>query len=143
MLLAIFFKLSMLLSVQLIALTGAIILCIYVKKQDAGKWYSYLANAIMGVVVLMMLATFIGSICMACCRHHEEEGERRMFIHKEMRYHERDRDDECEREGENCRRGSMNCCKEDRDEENSCSGSEDEEKVVIKDTVIEHKPLKK
>ena len=78
------FHLSILFSVELLALTGALFLLLYIKKENFGKLYSYIAAAITGLVLLMMAASFVGAICMHCCRDHRGGEEKRMFIHREM-----------------------------------------------------------
>jgi len=87
MLVTILFKLSALLSIQLIALTSAIFLFIYIKKHDLTKWYTFIATAIIGFVLLIMLATFVGVIAMAG-RHQQNSNNRRdEFAHHPMRHH--------------------------------------------------------
>jgi hypothetical protein len=83
------FHLTALFTIELIALTGALFLYVYLKTQTQvlSKWVSFISAAILGLVGLIMLATFIGAICMHCCGHrgHGGEGEeRRMIIHREF-----------------------------------------------------------
>jgi hypothetical protein len=67
-------------SIQLLALTGALFLFVYIKKENMNKWFSFAAAAILGLVLLTMIASFVGAICMHCCeqsRRAHEGGERR------------------------------------------------------------------
>ena len=75
---SVLFHLSALFTIQLIALTGALFLYIYVGKQVLSKWYSMASVAILGLVLLTMAGTFIGAICMHCHREHREHNERGM-----------------------------------------------------------------
>ncbi len=150
MLAAVLFKLGILVSVQLIALTCALFLCIYVKKHELSKWYSFFSTAITSVIVLMMVATFVGIICMACCKRNCHEGgeEKRMYMHQKMW---RGGHGGCQMNEENCGRGEGMGCRGEENEE--CDGDEsdckdgksckmpDEEKtiVIIKDTIIKKK----
>ena len=153
MLAAVVFKLGMLVSVQLIALTCALFLCIYVKKNDSGKWYSFFSYAITSVILLMMVAAFVGMICMACCKRGCNEGGEEKRGHG---YHQMWRGQGgCERGDENCGRCRQNCdddgeecegdegsCNEESDceEGKSCKMPEGEKKIIIiKDTLIKKK----
>lgn len=83
------FHLTALFAIELIALTGALFLFVYLKTQTQvlSKWFSFISAAILGLVVLTMLSTFIGAICMHCChRGHGGEGEERriMMMHREF-----------------------------------------------------------
>jgi hypothetical protein len=71
-LLSALFHLSALFSIQLLALTGALFLFIYIGKQDLARWYKLASVAILSLVLLTMLITFIGAICMHCHREHRE-----------------------------------------------------------------------
>jgi hypothetical protein len=66
----VFFHLSALFTLQLIALIGALFLLIYIGKQELNKWFSLVAAAVIGLILLTMAATFLGAICM------HERGER-------------------------------------------------------------------
>ena|ERR1700758_2728430 len=144
------FKIATLLSVELIALICASFMFIYVKakKETLDKFYTYWALSFIGIVILMITFTLAATICFAACRPHHEDGEkRRMYMNKEMRFYERDCDgDECERGEENCKRGSMDCCKEEECEgkmDTNCCKSEKDKESCKKDTTIEHKATKK
>jgi len=78
-------------TLELIALTGALFLFVYLKTRTPllSKWFSFAAAAILGLVVLIMAGTFIGAICMHAHGerrgHGEREGEeRRMMFHHEF-----------------------------------------------------------
>jgi hypothetical protein len=78
------FHCSLLFSVELLALTSAIFLFLYIKKENFNRWYTFIAAAIIGLVVLTMAASFIGAICMHCKGEHREREEKRMMFHHEM-----------------------------------------------------------
>jgi hypothetical protein len=89
------FHLIGLFTLELIALTGALFLFVYLKTQTTvlNKWFSFSAAAILGLVILIMAGTFIGAICMHCCGerkgHGENEGrergeQRMMLFHHEF-----------------------------------------------------------
>jgi hypothetical protein len=75
------FHLSALFSIQLIALTGALFLFIYIGKQSLARWYKLVSVAILGLVLMTMLGTLIGAICMHCHREHREHHEMGMRMH--------------------------------------------------------------
>ncbi len=78
------FHLSILFCLELIALTGALFLFLYIKKENFEKMYSYISVGILSFVILTMLGSFVGAICMHCCRQHGESEEKRIFIQREM-----------------------------------------------------------
>jgi hypothetical protein len=126
------FRMSALFSIQLIALTAAIFLFLYIKKQDLNKWYSFASAAIIGLVLMSMAACFIGAVCMHCCGGHRGEGneEKRIIIrggedgmgmgmrgeHRRMMMHM----------GEGHGGAEMNCCPEMKGhgEMRGCEGME-------------------
>ncbi|MFI5150284.1 MAG: hypothetical protein ACHQRM_11175 [Bacteroidia bacterium] len=72
-----------LMSFELLALAIVLFIFVYIKKQNLNKWFHFGAAAIMGFLMLIMLATFIGAIC-HCCGHRGHEREERMIIRGEM-----------------------------------------------------------
>jgi hypothetical protein len=105
----ILFHLAGLFSIQLIALTFAIFLFIYIKRQELCKRHTFVATAIIGVILLMMLATFIGIVCMASRLHINPENERDGYNREEMRERYRGYNDGREGE-ENCNRYERRDC---------------------------------
>jgi hypothetical protein len=75
------FHLSALFTLQLLALTGALFLFIYVGKQELNRWFSMTAAIILGLVLLTMVTTFVGAICMHCHHERHENEERSMMMH--------------------------------------------------------------
>jgi hypothetical protein len=98
MFVTILFQLSALISIQLIALIAAIFLFVYIKKQDLIKWYAFIAVSIIGVILFIMLATFIGVMSMAGRHHRNSENQGDGFNRREMRYHWRSHHDRYDRE---------------------------------------------
>jgi hypothetical protein len=135
MLIAAFFKLSALFSVELIALTCAFFLYVYIKRQQpAEKWHLGISIAIICLVVLVMSGTFVGVVCKATCEknHYEDEREgykKEMwngnFHHEEKCCREERNSDESEECGKECR----SSCGED---DSNCSSSEETKVIVIK-----------
>ncbi len=86
------FHLIGLFTLELIALTGALFLFVYLKTRTTvlSKWFSFSAAAILGLVVLIMAGTFIGAICMHCAHrgHEENEGRERGEQRMMMFHHE-------------------------------------------------------
>ena len=78
-LLSALFHLTALFSIQLIALTAALFLFIYIGKQSLARWYRLASVGILALVLVTMLGTFIGAICMHCHRECRE--------HRDMRMH--------------------------------------------------------
>ncbi|HWY34615.1 MAG TPA: hypothetical protein VNX68_08210 [Nitrosopumilaceae archaeon] len=152
----------MLFSVQLIALTCAVFLFVYVKKQQLNKWFTFISVAIAGVVLLTMAATFVAAICMGACGRERGEG-KRMFMHHEMGGErmgkhggwDRDRDEEREEGRDRWKRDREDCddqeeCNENEKHGECCKGKEEKEenctvfspgpgKVIIikKDSVVQ------
>lgn len=87
MLLSILFHLTALAAVELIALTFAIFLFVHIKKQELTKWYTFIATAIIGLVLFLMLVTLIGGLIMASRPHKKQIGERGNFNRNEMRHY--------------------------------------------------------
>jgi len=81
------FQIGLLFCVELLALTGAIFLFLYIKKENFGKWFQFASAAIIGLVLLTMAAGFIGAICMHHSRgngERENEEKRIMMFHRGM-----------------------------------------------------------
>jgi hypothetical protein len=79
------FHVAALFCLELLALTAAVFLFLYIKKENFNKWFSFAAAAIMGLVLLTMAASFVGAICMHCHGGKEEcREEKRMIFRHEM-----------------------------------------------------------
>jgi len=74
-----------LMSFELLALAIVLFIFVYIKKQNLNKWFHFGAAAIMGFLMLIMLATFVGAFC-HCCGHGRghEEREERVIMRGEM-----------------------------------------------------------
>jgi hypothetical protein len=74
-----------LMSFELLALAIALLVFVYIKKQNLNKWFHFSAAAIMGCLLLIMAGTFVGAICMHCCGNRGNENrEERMIIRGDM-----------------------------------------------------------
>jgi protein CpxP len=72
------------LPLELLALTGALFLFLYIKKENFNIWFSFASVVIIALVLLSMACSIIGGMAHhRRAKHHEEEGYRhRMFRHE-------------------------------------------------------------
>jgi ABC-type nickel/cobalt efflux system permease component RcnA len=87
MLLSILFHLTALVAVELIALTFTMFLFVYIKKQELVKWYTFIATALIGLVLFLMLVTLIGGLIMVSRPHKKHSREEGNFNRNEMKHY--------------------------------------------------------
>jgi hypothetical protein len=68
---------------ELLALTGALFLFLYIKKENFNVWFSFAAVTIMALALLSMVCTVIG----ACCMHHHRAKHRMEWQGGHHRFH--------------------------------------------------------
>ena len=77
-----FFKLALLLSVEMFVLVAAIFLLVYIIKSQVSKWFTYGAALIIIKVLIMMICTVFGAICIKHCSQNNQQKECRFEDNK-------------------------------------------------------------
>lgn len=77
-----FFKVTLLLSVEMFVLVAAIFLLVYIIKAEVNKWFTYGAALIIIKILIMMVCTFFGAICIHHCSKNNEQRECRFDDNK-------------------------------------------------------------
>lgn len=70
-----FFKLALLLTLEMFVLVAAIFLLVYIIKSQVNKWFTYGVAVIIIKILIMMLCTFFGAICIHHCSKNNEQRE--------------------------------------------------------------------
>ena len=124
-----FFKLALLISVELFVLISAVFLLVYIIKQQVSKWFAYCSTVIVLSILVMMICTIFGAMC---ARHFNYNRIRNEYRYKENKCNEGEMAPYCSHgtihESE-CSEGMKEC------EMNDKCGSK-EEKVIRKEVII-------
>ena len=123
-----FFKLAILIAIQIFVLISAIFLMIYTNKQQAGKWYSYASGAIVIGILVMMICTTFGAVVV-----HKMQHDNRMMEH--CGYHDRMMNGNCEHHGMECEEGDEGCGMDEQCK-HSCEKEMGEEHCMKKEIII-------
>lgn len=115
-----FFKLALLLSVEMFVLVAAIFLLVYIIKSQVSKWFTYGAAIIIIKVLIMMICTVFGAVCIKHCSQNNQQRECHFGDNKcekgmmSMRGHhgcsnEMMQEDKCEHSMKGCEMDNKDC----------------------------------